>query len=243
MIIDSFTSAVSVVVNTVHLIIIATYSKSSNNRTTILNLSVLDPTRAGLTLLLSNCPAQTLLYNTPALCTFSAIINDITISVTLINLSLAAIDRYIAVCHPFLYISHRLVRHYNKFIIVAWIIMSAYITFQNSMLDVCVLGSKMCTVYSPKQFYLLYLTLAFFICGSSLIIVSVCFVKIILEFNSMAKSYRNEAQASMRMSVLLGDYCPLLCVLPAAGVRYHVCARRSCTGGSGLELSLHASHF
>lgn len=224
MVIDSLTSSLSIIVNTVHLLIIIKYSNPNNNRTAIINLSILDEIRALLGLVLSNCPAQTLLYRVPALCTFTTIVTDLTIAVTLINLSLAALDRYIAVCNPFNYLTHRLTTNYNKIIIATWVVMSVYIAFQNSILDSCVIGSKMCGVFSTKPLYLLYLSLAFFLCGCSLTIVSVCFIKIILEFYKMAKCHRNESRVSLRMSLLLGlitalfyvSYLPLVFGIIAA---------------------------
>lgn len=219
MIIDSIIAGVSLILNTVHLAILLKFYKANNNITILIKLAISDLLRAVTVLVTSNCPMQNILLRNIALCTASSIINDVLIALTLASLTMAGIDRYLAVCKPFEYIENRFTIHFNKITMSAWSVITLIIIIQNSLISgSCVIGSKMCVMYSTEPIYLLYLVQAFLLCSASLGIISVCYIKIFTEFYSMLGKLQSEAVHTKRMSIVVGTitilffmlYLPLL---------------------------------
>ena len=202
MVTDSLVSSTSLILNILHMATLIKFSQKTNNYVTMVHLCLADICRVVIGTLLSNFTAQIVLVWLPAVCTISAIINDITVFITL---TLTAADRYITVCKPFVYTTHPLSVHFKKLIVISWLIVSIYSSVVSITLDgACVSGSKMYSIYSTKSSYILYLGVALLLCAFCLIIVSFCFIKIMLELHSMTKNHQMEARASIRTTMLIG---------------------------------------
>ena len=235
MVTDSLVSSISLVINMVHLATLVKFSQKTNNYITMVHLCLADICRAVIGTLLSNCAAQILLVRLPAVCTISAIINDVTVSITLITLTVATADRYIAVCKPFTYVTHPLSVHFKKLTVISWFIVIVYSSVIAIALEgACVSGSKTCSIYSTKPSYIIYLGVALLLCAFCHIIVSFCFIKIMLELHSMTKHHQIEARSSIKTTVLIGIitalfyifYLPLIFSIIAA-IAGHVLGPRA----------------
>ena len=214
MILDTTLSTISLVFNILHISVLVKFYKANNNTTILIYLAVNDITRSFVGVLTSNCPAQLLLAQYKMLCTMSSIVNNTLIALTLASLTMAGIDCYLAVCKPFAYEDSFFTRHFNKIAIAFWFLIAGIVTVQNTVIsDACVLGSKMCIIYSGEPVFYAYLTPAFVYCGTSLTIISVCYLKIFKEFKSMLDTLQKEAKNTKRMSIVVGTIAILFFML------------------------------
>ena len=215
MALDTGIAVISLLFNTINLWMLIKFYKANNNITTLIKLAFSDILRAIIVILTSNCIGQSLLLRYDILCRISAIANGTLIALTLSSLTLAGIDRYLAVCKPFEYTDNCFVIHFNKISVSIWIGIAVSLAVQNLVVisESCVMGSKMCVFHSTKPIYDLYLSIAFFLCFTCIIIISICYIRIFIEFFSMLKKIKEEANATKKMTVVVGTMTILFFVL------------------------------
>lgn len=214
MFVDNITAAISFLLNLVHMAVLIKFYKNNNNSVILLNLAFSDLLRATTILLTSNCPAQMFLLENVALCRVSTIVNDGTLALNLAILTMAGIDRYIAVCRPFEYLECSFTRHFTKIMVTVWTVIALDITFQNGyLMEACVIGSKMCVVFTKEPIYILYIAQAFLLCATSLTVICICFVQIIKEFLSMAKHQQAGVSDTRKLSIVVGTITVLFYLL------------------------------